>query len=76
MKSGILNQHKILHDEEKAENLQNIWEIIHGDWDLEQTNIGFYMMKRRFKTCRTCGKLFMETGILNKHKILHDEAKT
>ena len=34
---GTLNKHKILHDEEKVQNLQDMWEIIHGDWDLEQT---------------------------------------
>jgi hypothetical protein len=33
------------------------------------------MMDRRLKTCRTCGKLFLEPRTLNKHKILHDEDK-
>ena len=30
-------------------------------------------MKKWLRTCRTCGKLLMETGIMNKHEILHDE---
>ena len=33
------------------------------------------MLKSRLKTCRTGGKLFIETGNLNKHKIFHDEEK-
>ena len=33
------------------------------------------MMKRRLKICRTCGKIFIDTGILNKHNILHDDEK-
>ena len=35
--TGTLSKHKISHNEEKAQNLQDMWEIIHGDWNLEQT---------------------------------------
>ena len=31
--------------------------------------------EKRFKTCRTCRKLFMDTGTFNKHEISHDEEK-
>ena len=33
------------------------------------------MMKRQLKICRTCERIFMETGTLNKHKILHKDKK-
>ena len=36
MENGTLNKPKILHDEEKTQ-LQDIWEFIHGEWDLEPT---------------------------------------
>ena len=36
-------------------------------------NKRFYTMKRRMKTCRTCGKICMETGNSNNHIIQHDE---
>ena len=31
--------------------------------------------ERKVQTCRTCEKLFTETGTLNRHMILHDEEK-
>ena len=31
--------------------------------------------KNKVQTCRTCEKLFMETGALNRQMILHDEEK-
>ena len=37
MDTGNLNQHKIQHDEEKTQNLQDMWEIIKRDRDLEKT---------------------------------------
>ena len=37
METGTINQHKILHEEEKAQNLQDMWEIIYREFELEQT---------------------------------------
>ena len=37
METGTLNKHEILHDEEKTQNLQDMWEIIHEEWDLKPT---------------------------------------
>ena len=38
METRILKNHVILHDIEKARNLDDVWKIIHEDWDLEQTH--------------------------------------
>ena len=37
METGTLNKHESLYDEEKTQNLQDMWEIIHGELDLKPT---------------------------------------
>ena len=37
METGTFSKHKIFHDEVKAQNLKDMWEIRHGVMDLKQT---------------------------------------